>query len=130
MIKLRILLALPIAASLISASHATEQADEGARGRPNVSMVFDPTLVDQSVTSKNAENHLDNLAVALMEGREDLLAELDSKDNKMDKKEIEAAKNYAATMNNYEKAALKAALKERKNQYALKQVLQILQGKI
>ena len=77
-----------------------------------VSMTFDEGLVSKDVTAGNVESHLDNLAVALLEGREDLLLILDNQENIMDEAELGAAKSYAATMSKYEKAALTAALKQ------------------
>ena len=96
---------------------------------PRVSMTFDEALVSKDVTAGNVESHLDNLAVALLEGREDLLLILDQ-ENIMDEAELGAAKSYAATMSKYEKAALTAALKQRENKNALKQVLDILEGRL
>lgn len=72
----------------------------------------------------------DNLAVALPEGREDLLLILDNQENIMDEAELSAAKAYATTMSKYEKAALTAVLKQRENKNALKQVLDILEGRL
>ncbi|NCP62806.1 MAG: hypothetical protein GW748_05785 [Alphaproteobacteria bacterium] len=68
--------------------------------------------------------------MALPEGIEDLLLILDNQENIMDEAELGAAKSYAATMSKYEKAALTAALKQRENKNALKQVPDILEGRL
>lgn len=105
-------------------------AEASNRYGPKVSMEFDEDLVSKDLTAGNAEAHLDNLGVALMENREDLLKIMDSAENAMDEGEILTAKAYAETMSKYEKAALMAALQQRDNKHGLKQVLDILEGKL
>ena len=105
-------------------------AEASKRYGPKVSMEFDEDLVSKDVTPGNVEAHLDNLAIALLENREDLLIIMDNDENKLDAADILSAKGYAATMSLYETAALKAALQVRDNKNALQQVLDILEGRL
>lgn len=99
-----------------------------------VVMNYDEALMREDVTAENFEDHLDNLAVLLLENRNDLLKKMDSKAYKLGDEERAVIKANVHKLNDYELVALQAALdvrdEKKGNENALADVLDRLDKEV